>query len=215
MKTYKGLSLLLDYPEPEWLAALDEIEEVLVEEAERNGSAAEMLAPLLTWLRTEPLVRLQENYVATFDRHPAHSLHLFEHLHGESRERGPALLDLQAEYARHGLTLCAKELPDYLPLFLEYLSLLPEAEAKALLGEAVHVLAHIGRRLALHQSPYARVFEVLARLSPLAAEPLRTPVRDMEQVLEAQGPAADGAEPLLVPHVAYLSPPRRRPPASR
>ena len=213
MKTYKALSLLLSYPEPEWLAELDEVEGALTAEVERNEDAAGVLAPLFAMLRSEGIITLQESYVATFDRNPRHSLHLFEHIHGESRERGPAMLDLQSEYARCGLTVRAGELPDYVPLFLEYLSLISEQEAAAQLADAVHVLAHIGRKLGTNTSPYAHVFNVLERLSPVAAEPLlEPPVRDMDAMLANEGPLADGSEPLLVPRaqVAYVDPPRSR-----
>jgi nitrate reductase delta subunit len=79
-----------------------------------------MLAPLLDELRSRPLIELQENYVATFDRSPSHSLHLFEHVHGESRDRGQAMVDLMDEYRRDGFEPLETELPDYVPLFLEF-----------------------------------------------------------------------------------------------
>jgi nitrate reductase delta subunit len=83
-----------------------------------------MLAPLLDELRSRPLIELQENYVATFDRSPSHSLHLFEHVHGESRDRGQAMVDLMDEYRRDGFEPLETELPDYVPLFLEFLGAL-------------------------------------------------------------------------------------------
>ncbi|WP_028989419.1 nitrate reductase molybdenum cofactor assembly chaperone [Thermithiobacillus tepidarius DSM 3134] len=211
MKTFKALALLLTYPEPAWLAALDEVEAVLVEETASNGAAAGSLSALLQHLRGERLIELQQHYVATFDRNPAHSLHLFEHIHGESRERGEAMVSLLQEYRQHGLEIDADELPDYLPLFLEYLSLRPEDEALALLGEAVDVLALIGGRLARDGSPYQGIFRVLEALSPVAAAPLaEQPSRDMEDALVRFGPGADGVEPLLTPkpQVAYVDPPR-------
>ncbi len=210
MKSYKAFALLLSYPEADWLAALDEVEQVLREEAAANADAPARLAPLLAMLRGEALIPLQENYVATFDRNPSHSLHLFEHVHGESRERGAAMVNLLQEYESHGLRIGAAELPDYVPLFLEYLSLLPEDAARALLGEAVHVLAHIGEKLSTNASPYADVFAALQALSPVVAEPVpEAPVRDMEQMLETAAPTADGTEPLLVPRpqVAYAAVP--------
>jgi nitrate reductase delta subunit len=200
MKTFKVISLLLCYPESDWLAALPELEDALAVEADFNGDARDRLAPLFTLLRESKLIALQENYVATFDRNPSHSLHLFEHIHGESRDRGSAMIDLLQEYWKHDFDASASELPDYVPLFLEFLSLLPTAEALALLGDAVHVLATIGRKLEANGSPYATAFQVLEALSPVEAQELaEPPVRDMDEAMEMFGPSVDGIEPLLKP----------------
>jgi nitrate reductase delta subunit len=218
MKTFKVLSLLLMYPESDWLAALPELEDALAGEARFNGDARTKLAPLFEMLRQSKLIELQENYVATFDRNPSHSLHLFEHIHGESRDRGSAMIDLLEEYWRHDFDASASELPDYVPLFLEFLSLLPADEALALLGDAVHVLATIGRKLDANGSPYATAFQVLEALSPVAAQELaEPPVRDMDEAMEMFGPSMDGVEPLLKPgpQVAVVQmPPSRRQAAS-
>ena len=200
MKTFKVLSLLLCYPESEWLAALPDLESALAAEAGFNGHADKRLAPLFDLLRQSTLIELQENYVATFDRNPSHSLHLFEHIHGESRDRGSAMIDLLEEYWKHDFDASATELPDYVPLFLEFLSLLPAEEARELLGDAVHVLATIGRKLDANGSPYATAFQVLEALSPVAAQELaEPPVHDMDEAMEMFGPSVDGIEPLLKP----------------
>ena len=200
MKTFKVLSLLLCYQESEWLAALPELEDALAAEADFNADAAARLAPLFALLRESKLIALQENYVATFDRNPSHSLHLFEHIHGESRDRGSAMIDLLEEYWKHDFDASSSELPDYVPLFLEFLSLLPPEEALELLGDAVHVLATVGRKLDANGSPYATAFQVLEALSPVAAQELaEPPVRDMDEAMELFGPSMDGVEPLLKP----------------
>ena len=200
MKTFKVLSLLLRYPESDWLGALPELEQALAAEADFNGDASARLEPLFAQLRETGLIALQENYVATFDRNPSHSLHLFEHIHGESRDRGSAMIDLLNEYWKHDFDASASELPDYVPLFLEFLSLLPAEEALELLGDAVHVLATIGRKLDANGSPYAAAFHVLETLSPVAAQELADPpVRDMDEAMEMFGPSVDGIEPLLKP----------------
>lgn len=200
MKTFKVLSLLLCYPESDWLAALPELEDALAAETDFNGEASARLAPLFALLRQTELIALQENYVATFDRNPSHSLHLFEHIHGESRDRGSAMIDLLNEYWKHDFDASASELPDYVPLFLEFLSLLPTEEALVLLGDAVHVLATVGRKLDANGSPYAHAFQVLEALSPVAAqELLEPPVRDMDEAMEMFGPSVDGVEPLMNP----------------
>lgn len=190
MSAYLAMSALLGYPEAELLAALPEIEPMVAQHPQ--------LRPLLAYLADGKLIDLQQNYVMTFDRNPSHSLHLFEHIHGESRDRGQAMVDLMEEYKQHGLHMTGDDLPDYVPLFLEFLSQQDEAEAQRLLSDAVHVLAHIGRKLAANGSPYAGLFAVLEELSPVAAEELsEPPVRDMDEALETFGPGADGVEPLL------------------
>jgi len=194
MNHYRILSALLLYPEGDLVAALPELE---------GGLALPMrarVAPLLAHLAEQDLITLQQEYVQTFDRTPSHSLHLFEHIHGESRDRGQAMVDLMEEYKKHGLVMQGDELPDFVPLFLEFLSQVESEEAGRLLGDAVHVLAHLGRKLAANGSVYACVFDVLESLSPVAAETLsEPPIKDMDEALETFGPGADGVEPLLKP----------------
>ena len=129
MKTLRVCAALLAYPEPELLSALPELAgvvdgEKLVPRTERAG-----VKELIEELRREPLTASQERYVALFDRSRALSLHLFEHVHGESRDRGQAMVDLAAMYRARGLTVDGDELPDYLPAFLEFASLLPASES--------------------------------------------------------------------------------------
>ena len=220
MQIFKLLSALLCYPEPELLTALPTLREQLAtdsahqqslgalsDEPVRKPQAADpeqTLEPLLTYLHSEPLIRLQENYVATFDRSTSHSLHLFEHIHGESRDRGQAMVDLLQEYRKQGFDLSTTELPDYIPLFLEFLAQLPDTEVQALLGDAIHVLALIGHKLAAANSPYACVFALLrlhCTTEPQAfTEP---PVRDMDEALEIFGAGTDGVEPLLRPTLTH------------
>ncbi|MDR3097758.1 MAG: nitrate reductase molybdenum cofactor assembly chaperone [Paraburkholderia sp.] len=199
MSIYPVLSALLDYPEQPLLDALDEIEGVLAESA-HGAFAVRELAPLIASLRERPLVESQENYVATFDRNPRHSLHLFEHVHGESRARGQAMVDLLEEYRGFGLDVATNELPDYVPLFLEVLGLIGEEDASALLGEAIHVLAALGSQLKRDDSPYAAIFTVLCEMSVVEPLPIKgAPIRDMDEALERFGTGPDGVEPLLQP----------------
>jgi nitrate reductase delta subunit len=198
MTIHRVLSAVLSYPEQALIDGLADIDWALAEWPQ----ARDMLAPLTDMLRREPLIRLQENYVATFDRNPAHSLHLFEHVHGESRDRGQAMVDLLEEYRRDGFDLSTAELPDYVPLFLEFLGALvidgKEARAGQLLGDAIHVMAAIGDRLARSESPYAAAFCVLRTLTDVQPHPQEEPpVHDMDEAMETFGPGADGVEPLL------------------
>jgi nitrate reductase molybdenum cofactor assembly chaperone NarJ/NarW len=169
MKTLKALSALLTYPTAELAAAVPEIRETLLSEDILGHAAREALEPLLSSLAGEDLYDLQERYIQLFDRTRALSLHLFEHVHGESRDRGQAMVDLKHLYSEGGLEIASSELPDYVPLFLEYCSLQPHAEARALLAEPVHVLGSLAERLRLKGSPYAAPFEAVLALA--AAQP--------------------------------------------
>lgn len=205
MRIYKILSALLLYPQQELLDALPQIHVELAGHDHTSGGHYATLVPLLNYLHHHAsehgLIELQENYVQTFDRSSAHSLHLFEHIHGESRERGQAMVDLLHEYRQHGWQMTGNDLPDYVPLFLEFLSTLNDrALCARLLGDAIHVLAHVGNSLRKNGSPYACLFTVLQDLSPVAAEPLsEPPIRDMDEALETFGPSVEGVEPLLNP----------------
>lgn len=121
---------------------------------------------------------LQERYVETFDRGRQTSLHLFEHIHGDSRERGPALLDLAQTYEKAGLLFNAPELPDHLGVVLEFASTQPAALAREFLGEMTHILNALFTALLQRQSPYASVIAAIleaagekAQAVPLAPEP--------------------------------------------
>jgi nitrate reductase delta subunit len=165
MRTFKVLGLLLSYPKPEWVAHLEECESVLMQE---KFLPKRKLSPVLAFiaeLKTADIYSAQEEYVATFDRGRSHCLHLFEHIHGESRDRGQAMVNLASAYEEKGLIIDQAELPDYIPLFLEFLSLCPSDEAVTLLGEPIDVIATIGARLGERKSPYAPLFDALVALS--------------------------------------------------
>lgn len=214
MRTYKVAALLLRYPEPEWLAELPQLESMLEEERRANHHAAQVMAPLFKSLEG-PLLESQVHYVETFDRQPKHGLYLYEHLHGESRERGTAMVALLERYRQNGLELDCNELPDHLPVFLEFLSLLPRRQARRELRPVAGVLRLLAKRLAEAKSPYAGVLEALTRLAPRgAANEVVQPSRPMEQLLEREGRSAQGEEPLLTPEkLIPVSSILRRPPS--
>ena len=164
MKTLKLLAVLLSYPSEELVAALPEIGQRLNAEARLRGSTQDALAGLLAELKREDLLDLQERYVAQFDAGRATSLHLFEHVHGDSRDRGQAMVDLNALYRRSGFVLKVNELPDYLPAVLEYLATRPADEVHDLLEDCVHILRAIGERLLSSDSPYAGVIAAVLDL---------------------------------------------------
>ena len=156
--TYKALSALLAYPSADLIAALPDIAAIIERERRLGRPQKEALRALVQGLATSDLLDLQEAYVALFDRGRATSLHLFEHVHGDSRERGQAMVDLKEIYARNGFALAGSELPDFLPAVLEYLSQRPEAEAKDMLGDCAHILRAVGEALQDRASDYSAIF---------------------------------------------------------
>ncbi|MFC4167158.1 nitrate reductase molybdenum cofactor assembly chaperone [Teichococcus aestuarii] len=164
-RTYRALAALLSYPTEAMRAAVPEIAAALEAEAMLPEASRTALAALLRDFAAQDIYALQERYVDLFDRGRAVSLHLFEHVHGESRDRGQAMADLIGLYAQHGLEMAPGELPDFLPLFLEFLSLLPEAEAQALLAEPAAILRALAGRLAARDAGYAAVMEAVATLA--------------------------------------------------
>ena len=163
--TFKALSALLSYPTLDLIAALPEIWRILAAEAQLGPEQKSDLAPLFKRLATEPLLDLEEAYVLLFDRSRSLSLHLFEHVHGEARDRGQAMVDLAAIYAQNGLVVKDRELPDYLPLFLEFLSTQEPAEARRQLGDPLPIIQALAERLKDRKSPYSVVFHALVELA--------------------------------------------------
>lgn len=188
MKTFKTLGLLLTYPEGSVYKASGEIIALLRSEGVLPEKSVKRIEQFLANQKSKDLLEVQEDYVETFDRGRAHCLHLFEHLHGESRDRGQAMVDLSDTYASKGLYINNNELPDYLPLFMEYLSRCTFEEASGLLGEAIDVIAMIGAKLKKRKSPYAEVFAAIEALS--AVKP------DQVKIKEALGAAPKDPETL-------------------
>jgi nitrate reductase delta subunit len=173
MLALKALAALLAYPEQPLVDALPEIRQVI--DAERLLARADQarLYALANELAVADLLDAQERYVALFDRGRATSLHLFEHVHGDSRDRGQAMVDLKNVYAEAGLVLAGHELPDYVPAVLEYLSLRPLDEVREMLGDCAHILRKVGEALVARSSTYSAVFAALlaiAKQPGLAAE---------------------------------------------
>jgi len=165
MKTFKVLSVLLSYPQADWIEHLDELENLLTEEKILSKQKLKGIGELFKRLRTDDLIQLQESYVATFDRGAAHSLHLFEHIHGESRDRGQAMIDLMEMYNANGLDVGTSDLPDCLPVFLEFLSTGNLAQASHFLGETAKVLMLIRERLAKKDLDYKYIFAALVEIA--------------------------------------------------
>lgn len=164
-QTFKALSALLCYPGDSLKAAAGEMRAALAADGILADGARRALDGLIAELDGDDLLDLQERYVLLFDRTGSLSLYLFEHVHGESRDRGQAMIDLQAHYERNGLAIGAAELPDFLPLFLEFLSTRPLPEAREMLGQTAHILTALAERLHKRGSSYEAVFRALVEIA--------------------------------------------------
>jgi nitrate reductase delta subunit len=175
IRTLKALSVLLGYPDDELKAGVAELRRAIASEALLSPRARAALEPLFRELERDELIDLQGRYVDLFDRTRSLALHLFEHVHGESRERGQAMIDLRETYLAQGWEMTPRELPDYLPAFLEFAAMLPLREARAALSDPVHVLQALHERLAERSSPYAAVLAATVEIAGArpAAETLK------------------------------------------
>ncbi|XBS71608.1 nitrate reductase molybdenum cofactor assembly chaperone [Acerihabitans sp. KWT182] len=164
MISLKIIGMLLDYPQQEIRDNRDELISAVQDAGELAPDDAAPLADIIREQCAGPLLDAQETYCALFDRGRALSLLLFEHVHGESRDRGQAMVDLLAQYRDAGLRLNSRELPDFLPLYLEYLSLCPADDAREGLRDIAPILALLGARLRQRESRYAELFDLLLGL---------------------------------------------------
>ena len=168
--TLRVLAHLLRYPDAELRAHLPEMQQALKTEAALPASRLTELQALLQHLGTQSALDVESEYVELFDRGRRTALHLFEHVHGDSRDRGPAMVDLIQTYEKAGLYLGASELPDYLPVVLEFASTQPPPQAKEFLGEIAHIVRVIFSALLKRESPYASVLGAVLELAGEKAE---------------------------------------------
>ncbi len=185
MQILKAIGLLMEYPDEFLWQCKEEVLSMVRRDAPLlDDFAAAML--------NAPLLDKQAEWCEVFDRGRATSLLLFEHVHAESRDRGQAMVDLLAQYEKAGLVLDCRELPDHLPLYLEYLSILPEAEAREGLQNVAPILALLGGRLKQRDTPWYLLFDALLNLagSPLSSDRVTKQVKqetrdDTRQALDA------------------------------
>lgn len=163
--TLKAFAALLGYPSQELQDHAGEIADAVRDEGVLPRAALRRLQPLLDRLGEGDLLDRQSVYSELFDRSRSLSLHLFEHVHGDSRERGQAMIDLGQQYLENGFFLEASELPDFIPVFLEHAAFLPPAEAREALGQPAHVFAALAERLDKRGSDYAGVFHGIVSLA--------------------------------------------------
>ena len=164
------VSRLLEYPDADLWQHQNELFDVLATSEKLEKADAQALGVFLRDLTAQDLLDAQAAYSELFDRGRATSLLLFEHVHGESRDRGQAMVDLLNQYEQHGLVLDSRELPDHLPLYLEYLAQLPESEAIGGLQDIAPILALLCARLQQRESRYAVLFEQLLKLANSALD---------------------------------------------
>ena len=177
-RSLRVLAALLAYPDAQLRCDLAEMSALLHAERALSAPRRAELDALMEAIRLAEPLRNEADYVELFDRGRATSLHLFEHVHGDSRERGPAMIDLGLTYERAGLSLKEGELPDYLPAVLEFVSTQPPREAKAFLGEMSHIFNAILSALQHQQSAYASVLAALLELAGEAARPVVPPAEE-------------------------------------
>ena len=170
--TLRVLAHLLSYPGPEFRAHIPEQQQAI----ESEGALAPMrqaeLIALLRHLERSPALSVESDHVELFDRGRQTALHLFEHVHGDSRDRGPAMIDLIQTYEQGGLFLGPEELPDHLAVVLEFASTQPPDQARAFLAETAHIVRNIFSALHARQSPYASVLAAVLELAGEKAEPV-------------------------------------------
>jgi nitrate reductase delta subunit len=202
---FKVFSALLSYPTTEMREALGEMTEVITQSPLIAAPERDGLMTLIRVLGEGDTLDAEERYCELFDRGRALSLHLFEHLHGESRDRGTAMVELKQLYARAGFELAARELPDYLPVVLEYLSCRDMDEAREMLADCAHILKVIARALIARRSEYAAVLQALLVIAgeqpldaakiPQAKERLEDLDRRWEEEPAFSGDPMAGARP--------------------
>ena len=171
-QSLRVLSALLAYPDAALRLHIPEMRELMRGDPVVSPSRRAELDLLMGTLAAKDPLEIEADYVELFDRGRATSLHLFEHVHGDSRDRGPAMIDLGQTYEKAGLFLAEGELPDFLPAVLEFVSTQPPVEARAFLGEMAHIFNAIFGALLKRNSPYASVLGELIELSGEKAQPV-------------------------------------------
>lgn len=161
----RALALLLAYPDANLRANLPQLVEAIDAEAAIPAPRRLEIKALAAELARLDPMEVEGRYVETFDRGRATSLHLFEHVHGDSRDRGPAMVDLAQTYEKAGLLMGPEELPDHLCVVLEFASTQPPKLAANFLGEMEHILTAIFSALLKRGSPYATLLAAVLELA--------------------------------------------------
>jgi len=190
--TLRVLAALLSYPDAGMRRHLSEMREILRGESVLLDARRAELDALIEGLARAEQLDVEADYVELFDRGRGTSLHLFEHVHGDSRDRGPAMIDLAQTYEKAGLYLAPGELPDYLPAVLEFVSTQPPREAMAFLSEMAHIFTAIFSALRERASPYASVLGALLELAGEKAQAVALAVEPALDETWVEPPVFDG-----------------------
>lgn len=173
--TLRALARLLSYPDDALREHLGELRQVLRTEAALQPARLSEVEALIDGIAAQSAIDAEADYVQLFDSGRRTSLHLFEHVHGDSRERGPALIDLAQTFEKAGLYLAEGEMPDHLPVVLEYASTQPAREAQAFLAEMAHIFNVIFSALVQRDSRYASALGALIELAGEKAAAVQVP----------------------------------------
>lgn len=183
----KALACLLLYPDSEFFETIPEVGEALNRSESLGTDAKAQLSEFLEWVQDTDMTWVQSAYVSTFDIGKHASLNLFEHTQGDSRDRGQVMIELNRLYKDHGLDLTTTELPDYLPVFLEFLSGLEPEDAHLWLESTIEPLEKIDRELQLDASPWAAVTgAVLSFAGVERVEAAERPSSEMIPTIDAE-----------------------------
>ncbi len=190
--TLRVLARLLSYPDAELRGHLTELRQALRREAALLPARLAEVEALIGSIAAQSPLDAEADYVQLFDSGRRTSLHLFEHVHGDSRDRGPALIDLALTFEKAGLLLAQGEMPDHLPVVLEYASTQPPSEARAFLAETAHILNVIYSALYKRRSRYASALGALIELAGEQVAPIDVPDEESVDATWAEPPAFDG-----------------------
>jgi nitrate reductase delta subunit len=195
-RTLRVLARLLSYPDQETRAHLGEMAAILKSEGALTAPRLAELQALIDAIARTPPLEAEAEYVELFDRGRHTSLHLFEHVHGDSRDRGPAMVDLLKTYETAGLYLAPGELPDYLPAVLEFASTQPPREARAFLAEMAHLLNNLFAALQKRHGAYASIAGALLELAGEKAQPVNIAAEEAIDASWAEPLVFDGCSAL-------------------
>ena len=168
MQVFNVLARLIDYPDNELMENLDSVIEFVEESAEIETDEKKTIMEFISWMRVHTATGMQQTYVETFDMVPEHDLHLTHHIFGDDNGRGPALIDLSEHFKGEGLEVKDGEIPDFLPLILEYVSTLDDMESRVFLGDAKKIIKVIADNLDEAESPYSKLIRIVEKRSYLA-----------------------------------------------
>ncbi len=168
MQVLNVLSKLIDYPDNELMENLDSVIDFVKASSEIEADEKETLMEFISWMRIHTSTGIQQTYVETFDMVPEHDLHLTHHIFGDDNGRGPALIDLSEHFKNEGLEVKDGEIPDFLPLLLEYASTLDDMGSRVFLGDAKRIIKIIADNLDEAESPYSKLIRMVEKRSYLA-----------------------------------------------